>query len=50
MPPKPAIPVAQRVRDGKVEIAMVEFVPGMEIKRCGRKYIVDKNGTQRRVI
>jgi len=49
MPPKPAIPVAQRYRNGKVEIAMVEFVPGMQIERCGKKYIVDKNGTQRRM-
>jgi hypothetical protein len=48
-PSKPSIPVAMRHRNGRTEIAMVEFVPGMQIERCGKRYVVDKNGTQRRM-
>lgn len=48
-PDKPSVPVARRIVDGREQIAMVPFEPGMIIERCGKKYQLDKNGTQRRL-
>jgi hypothetical protein len=31
------------------QIRTLPFKPGMTIDRCGKKYQVDKNGTQRRI-
>jgi len=45
----PRIPIHTRWINGKLMIGSVQFTPGMVIERCGRKYTVDKHGTQRRV-
>ena len=47
----PLIMVATRhdPSTGKPQIDSLPFTPGMIIERAGRKYQVDKNGTQRRI-
>jgi len=45
----PAIALRFKEIDGKHYIQSAPFRPGMMIKRCGKTYQVDANGTQRRV-
>ena len=47
----PIIPVNTRIdpATGRLQVATVNFVPGMILKRCGKLYQVDKYGTQRRI-
>ena len=45
----PILPVATRYVDGRLQIGTIPFVPNTTIKRCGKVYVVDASGTQRRV-
>jgi len=51
-PEKPSIAVAVGYDDrGKInKIGYVPFEPGRIIERCGRKYRLEKNGSQTRII
>ena len=47
----PIIPVATKIhpQTGELMIRVVPFKPGMTIERCGRRYVVDEKGQQRRI-
>jgi hypothetical protein len=44
------LPVATRINEhGKEEIGTISFKPNTLLKRCNKLYLVDANGTQKRV-
>jgi hypothetical protein len=47
--PAPSIIVACREIKGKMYYRTIPLKPGLVIKRAGREYQVDANGTQRRI-
>ena len=43
-------PMYRRDDEAKmVAVRTTRFIPGMVIERCGRRYVVDAKGTQKRI-